>query len=338
MKAFMFVTSGLHPTLPVAELESVMGNLTEFEMLASEGNFCVYATKRSGGRFLRELVKRLSLTSSILLFAGSSPEGRIEKLVNTIPRFEMPYRTRVHLQENNEKTEAMEKEIGGMIWRRIEKTGKKPKVDMNNPKTTIEFFFSGGMVYCGIHLKDIKKKQFEDSKPLKRPYFKPVSMDPRIARVMVNLARKTKGRLLDPFCGTGGILIEAGRMGFRVYGIDADREMVEGTKKNLRFFRIKGNIEEGDATELKKRFGRGFINCIVTAPPYGRLSSLKGMGIQDLYQRSMESMEKILGKGGYAVISVPTNINIKTNMQLIEIHREKVNRSLLRNITVYKKR
>ena len=55
MKAFIFVLSGIHNTLPLAELESVMGNLTEFEMLANEGNFCVYGTKRSGGRFLKDI-------------------------------------------------------------------------------------------------------------------------------------------------------------------------------------------------------------------------------------------------------------------------------------------
>ncbi len=332
----MFVLSGMHKTLPVAELESVLGNLTEFEMLASEGNFCVYVTKRSGGRFLKDIQKRLSMTRSILRFVGSSEDGKISKLVNSIPlNFERPYRVRVHFHEKK-KTESLEKEIGGMIWKRFEKTGKKPKVDMKNPKTSLEFFFSDGMVFCGIHLIDIDNKQFEDSKPLNRPYFKPVSMDPRIARTMVNLSRKTRGRMLDPFCGTGGILIEAGRMGFRVYGSDTNKEMVDGTKRNLKHFRINGDVREGDATKLEKQFGKRFMDCVVTAPPYGRLSSLNGMKIQDIYQKSVESMEKILKKGGYAVIAAPTNINIKTNMQLIEIHKERVNRSLIRNIIVYK--
>ncbi len=45
-------------------------------------------------------------------------------------------------------------------------------------------------------------------------------MSPKLARCMVNLTGvKENDLVLDPFCGTGGILIEAGIMGARVIGV-----------------------------------------------------------------------------------------------------------------------
>jgi hypothetical protein len=39
--------------------------------------------------------------------------------------------------------------------------------------------------------------------------------------------------ILDPFCGTGGTLIEAALIGCREAGTDADLEMIAGSRKNL---------------------------------------------------------------------------------------------------------
>ena len=48
-----------------------------------------------------------------------------------------------------------------------------------------------------------------------RPFFKPVSLDPRLARLAVNLASgpQNRGPVVDPMTGTGGFLIEASLSG-----------------------------------------------------------------------------------------------------------------------------
>jgi tRNA (guanine10-N2)-dimethyltransferase len=260
-------------------------------------------------------------------------------MVSGIPlnSISMPYCVRAHLALGKGKTESLEKEIAGIIWRRLEKKGVSPKVDLRKPDTMLEFFFSKRFAYYGILMREIDKKQFEATHPKKRPYFKPVSMDPRLAKAMVNLARVKSGRLLDPFCGTGGILIEAGRIGLGILGVDKDAEMVAGTRRNLLYFGLGGQVRKGDATDLGKLFQKGSFDCVVTCPPYGRLSSLRGLKIDDLYQRSVASVENVLKKGGRLVIAVPEYINLKTNMQLIEIHTDTVNRSLKREIRVYEK-
>ncbi len=332
----MFLLSGEHPTLPLAELEAVLGMKAEYELLKYVNNLVVYTTSRTGERFINFISKRLALTHKIYEFTGACYMENISELVDHLPKFEMPYRVRVHMPENPRKTEETERYIGNMIYRRIELSGKKPRVSLEKPKTSIEFFINGDEVYSGIKLCDINRKKLRERVPTKRPFFKPVSLDPKIARAMVNLTRLEKGRLLDPFCGTGGILIEAGLLGFRVYGVDKNEEMVEGTKKNLEHFGLNGNIKCGDATALK--FSRHFFDCVVTSPPYGRLSSLGGMNIQTLYDKAMASIENVLKPNSICVIAYPTNINLNTKMKLIEIHKERVNRSLERNIAVFKNR
>ena len=56
-----------------------------------------------------------------------------------------------------------------------------------------------------------------------RPYIGPTSMDPEMAAVMANAARCRGGQLaLDPFCGTGSILVALAAAGARVVGADID--------------------------------------------------------------------------------------------------------------------
>jgi tRNA G10 N-methylase Trm11 len=56
-----------------------------------------------------------------------------------------------------------------------------------------------------------------------RPYIGPTSMDPEMAAVMANCARAKGGQMaLDPFCGTGSILVALAAAGARVVGADID--------------------------------------------------------------------------------------------------------------------
>lgn len=63
-------------------------------------------------------------------------------------------------------------------------------------------------------------------------------LPPKLAQTMINLARGAcqltrPTNLLDPFCGTGVILQEAGLMGLTTYGSDNNPLMIEYTQTNL---------------------------------------------------------------------------------------------------------
>ena len=77
-------------------------------------------------------------------------------------------------------------------------------------------------------------RDFGERAPTKKPFFQPGSMDPLLARAITNIAGAGPGRtIVDPMCGTGGLLVEAGLAGSRVVGIDAQAKMVDGARKNL---------------------------------------------------------------------------------------------------------
>lgn len=63
-------------------------------------------------------------------------------------------------------------------------------------------------------------------------------LPPKLAQTMINLARGAcqltrPTNLLDPFCGTGVILQEAGLMGLTTYGSDNNSRMIDYTQTNL---------------------------------------------------------------------------------------------------------
>ena len=74
------------------------------------------------------------------------------------------------------------------------------------------FEFEETMVVWGLRVKNWSKESFSGRSPTKRPYFKPISLEPRQARLLISLSRVPNRELkagVDPFGGTGGIAIEA---------------------------------------------------------------------------------------------------------------------------------
>ena len=59
----------------------------------------------------------------------------------------------------------------------------------------------------------------------------PFDKPPELA--MKLLQGVTPGRVLDPFCGAGGLLLGAARMGFEVVGIDISKESCEMAERRL---------------------------------------------------------------------------------------------------------
>ena len=115
-----------------------------------------------------------------------------------------------------------------------------------------------------------------------RPFFKPVSLDPTLARLAVNLATGPLdgGPVVDPMTGTGGFLIEASLSGRQAVGIDVHSEMVEGAKANLAWAHggespSHARVLRGDATRLGDVLPadwHGRVRGFVLDPPYGRNS------------------------------------------------------------------
>ena len=165
-----------------------------------------------------------------------------------------------------------------------------------------------------------------------RPFFSPISIHPRISRSMVNLSNSTKGdRVIDPFCGTGGMLIEIADMQIKAIGIDVLGKMVENSIGNLKHYNLKGVVVKGDIENIINYD----FKAIVTDPPYGLSTTTKGEGVKELMSRSMEIFARIMKKEQRIVVAIsnPKLINSK-EFTLIHKFEWYIHKSLTRYILV----
>ena len=140
---------------------------------------------------------------------------------------------------------------------------------------------------------------WDDRTAPKRPFFKPISLDPRLARSMVNISCPNGGKFLDPFCGTGGILLEASQVGLDVYGSDADSRMVEGSVENLKWSLENQNmsgiaeVRHCSATNLSESWSDITpFDGFAFDPPYGLNSWKSDDGFQ-LLQDTLSSCAEV---------------------------------------------
>lgn len=76
-------------------------------------------------------------------------------------------------------------------------------------------------------------------------------LPPKLAQIMVNLTGLSRGRILDPFVGTGVVLQEAGLLGFSLYGSDITARMVDYTRQNLDHLGLTADLQTADARHHK---------------------------------------------------------------------------------------
>lgn len=223
----------------------------------------------------------------------------------------------------------LEKELGAML------KGRGFSIDLEQPEFTILLFKIDNLNLAAVEIP--LNRNFERRKPRFRPYFHPTSMHPRIARALVNLAGVKKGdTILDPFCGTGGILIEAGLAGMNVRGSDINEEMVNGCKRNLEHYGVKGGIKQTDAMDIGNEFNN--IDAIVTDLPYGRSSFTSEKDMEKLYNGFISVAGNLLQKNKHLVVVMPDKFTPEsgefsvTGEFLLYVHK-----SLSRKIRVMKK-
>jgi len=149
-------------------------------------------------------------------------------------------------------------------------------VDLEAPDHELRALFAEGTAALGW-LAAESRRDFGAREPGDRPFFQPGSMSPLLARALANLAGARPGAtVLDPMCGTGGILIEAGLVGADVLGFDAQAKMARGTRENLAHYLDGGwAVARADARHLPVCDGTA-VDGVVFDAPYGRQSKITG--------------------------------------------------------------
>jgi tRNA G10 N-methylase Trm11 len=141
-----------------------------------------------------------------------------------------------------------------------------------------------------------------------KPYRTSSSLPSRLARALVNLVAPPARSILDPFCGTGSILLEVQALGLTAYGMDWNPKMVGMTRRNLRHYGYVGEILLGNVLECQQMAG-----ALVTDLPYGRLLQADRPGLAAIFIHALqlapvavyladEDLTPLLQQAGYAKV------------------------------------
>ena len=233
-----------------------------------------------------QFISRSSLISEVLSPGDIVPiDNVIETVAASFLALNLSGSVAVKSSRTGEKIEGWSsREIAGEIGGKLVEAGIK--IDLTNPDITLRIhllapsnqsihpheFQAEPVVAWGMTTHD--GDDWAQRTAPNRPFFKPISLDPKLARTMVNLACSEGERLLDPFCGTGGLIVEGVLCNLDCYGSDLAWPMVTGTRENATWAQARGGkgnfeIRNGSAVELSEIWD-GTFDGFAFDPPYGR--------------------------------------------------------------------
>lgn len=147
-------------------------------------------------------------------------------------------------------------------------------------------------------------------------------LPPKLAQIMVNLAgplaqTNSTARILDPFCGTGVLLQEAGMMGYAVYGTDLSEKMIRYSRDNLNWVQDRSHhhfdwyVHQGDAmaTIWQQPIDAVVTECYLgqpfSAPPSpAKLTEVRG-NCEHIIATFLRQLAKQIIPGTPVVLAVP---------------------------------
>ncbi len=322
------ILSGEHPTLPLGELEALLE--------ARHGGSIIYSFDGIA------LLGGVRDPQAIPLEAGMVKEvGRVYYVVEADI-------------DNIKNSLRMLGEMGYNFSKIIVKKYKRysDHIDAREIKDSapkgrggvLRIFITEGVAVIGTPLMLKPSKSFINRRPRTRPFFKPGPLSPQLSRVFVNLSRLKEDMVfLDPFCGTGGFILEACLLGAKhcICG-DLSRDMVRGSLINLKHYGFTGKstIIWQDSASMPIRDEA--IDAIATDPPYGRSTTTGRREYSELVSEFLGEAHRVLREEGYIVFAGPAekspyHLAEEAGFKIISRFQMFVHSTLTREIVVARK-
>ncbi|MFB3763810.1 MAG: THUMP domain-containing protein [Methanotrichaceae archaeon] len=332
MKLYAFHLSGEHETLPRSEAIALLEICSAKFKEISYMDQCLLAEAEDIDAKALEL--RLGMTHSVIevLAVCDASFDALAEAVRDVELSKKTYRIRAkRIKHTDLKADQIEREVGKRLL------GMGYKADLKNPEIDLKALITEEKIVFGIEIACPDRSGFEDRRPHLKPFFHPGVLMPRIARALVNIVQAQPGeRLLDSFVGTGGILVEACLIGICGIGVDVQRSLIRGASSNITG--LNCSLVLGDAKRLP--FRDDSIDSAVLDIPYGRSALIRAKSKDELLKESIAELNRVLkpDKKMAIVADRPIDGYLKdAGFNIIEIHRERVHRSLTRHIFICKK-
>ena len=185
----------------------------------------------------------------------------------------------------------LERSAGAVLFTRT-----KIKVDLHRPAVTVRVDLDDDVLWVGILLTPT---------PLSRrakTYAQRVGLSADLAYATTHVAGLiTPERIVDPFCGSGTLLLEAGALhpGCELWGSDWVPAAVEGTQLNLHAAGLadRMRVRELDALRMADVYPHEAFDAIVTNPPFG-LKVGPGINFYRFYHRLLTQARLLLKPEG----------------------------------------
>jgi putative methyltransferase (TIGR01177 family) len=231
-----------------------------------------------------------------------------------------------------------EEAIISSIAERVEGT-----VSLDSPDREVTAFVGkdGAKTYLAITMPGSMRQGWATRRPRSRAFFHPSAIFPKLSRALVNLSGVQHGEaFLDPFCGTGSLLIEASIIGAEPVGIDLARKMVRGARRNsIKYGQPWLGLVRADSRSLPIKD----VGAVATDIPYGRASSTGGLKSSEILRSLMEGAPAVLQEGRKLVVMHPKSLEVgpiakELGGLRVEVELEiYIHRTLTRTITVMRR-
>ena len=336
----IFELSGEHETLPKSEVLACMRALGIEHRVVKSGEQCLMLDINDSTGVSRILAARLAMTHRIVsgIFECDISESDILKSARDaeirVPLGET-FSVRVkQIQRSHLSSTDLEKRIGEVIFEH----NPGSRVNLKDPDHSFRLIITNKSCIFGEMLASVDRRQFWERKPHKKPFFYPGTILPEVSRALVNLCEiRSNDLVLDPFCGTGGILVEAGMIGARVIGSDVQESMLPGAEMNLKDCGSEYHVLCGDACNLP--IADHSVDAVVTDPPYGRSAVVMAESVESLYRGALLEIYRVLKRGGHAVVISDFELSGADDAGFVVAgrHSQRVHRSLTRYAVVLRK-
>ena len=224
-------------------------------------------------------------------------------------------------------TQEVERELGQVL------VSHGFDVDLDAPDHELRVCYSRDTCVLGWLVVEAERG-FGARAPTKKPFFQPGSMDPAEARAVVNLAGAASGTIvLDPMCGTGGVLVEAGLVGAETIGFDAQRKMVGGARRNLARY-LDGRVAVAMADAGRLPLVEDAVDAVVFDAPYGRQSRVSAADPASLVEAALAEARRVAARAVVVADRSLASDAVAAGWAVEAVFPRRVHRSLTRYVHV----